>query len=232
MNKIFTFGDGFATGHIWPEWPQILQAILPDYQVINTAGIGAGAEFLISNMVDILPDMQGQQAIVQWPSPNRFDKLLQDQTWDNAIANDKVYHFNRVNDSHHREWWLSSASDCVNEYHQHYVQNSQAKRRLEIFQTLALHTLHDINCKVLYTSTHDQQAYSKHTRFSVTRQIQTQPSPIVHFYWLVEKILPKLDICVNQQIHEQLEKLMVNTTWLPYDPDRDAIWQDIINQLN
>ena len=45
MNKIFCFGDGFATGHIWPEWPQILQELAPQYQVINTAGIGAGSEF-------------------------------------------------------------------------------------------------------------------------------------------------------------------------------------------
>ena len=42
MNKIFCFGDGFATGHIWPEWPQILQALVPQHQVINTTGIGEG----------------------------------------------------------------------------------------------------------------------------------------------------------------------------------------------
>ena len=51
INKIYTFGDGFATGHIWPEWPQLLQALLPDYTIINTAGIGAGCEFLISELV-------------------------------------------------------------------------------------------------------------------------------------------------------------------------------------
>ena len=53
MQKIFCFGDGFATGHIWPEWPQILQTLLPDKQIINTAGIGAGAEFLVSGFADL-----------------------------------------------------------------------------------------------------------------------------------------------------------------------------------
>jgi hypothetical protein len=47
MKKIFCFGDGFATGHIWPEWPQILQALVPNCQVVVTAGIGAGSEFLV-----------------------------------------------------------------------------------------------------------------------------------------------------------------------------------------
>lgn len=230
MNKIFTFGDGFATGHIWPEWPQILQVILPNYQIVNTAGIGAGAEFLVSGMVDILTDMTDQQAIVQWPIPNRFDKLLQDQTWDHTIANDNVYHFNRVHDSQDREWWLSSASDSVNRYHQHYVQILQAQRRLEIFQKLVKHTLNDINCQVLYTSTQEQQIYSQQSRFFATRQCQVQPSPVVHFYWLVEEILPNLNVCVDQLVLEQVEKSIVDTNWIPYDPNRDSVWQDIIKQ--
>jgi hypothetical protein len=230
MNKIFTFGDGYATGHIWPEWPQILQVMLPDYQIVNTAGIGAGVEFLMSGLADHLPDMSDHQAIVQWPDPGRFDKLLQDQTWDNTIANDKVYHFNRVFDGQNREWWLSSASDSILEYHQQYVQNLQAQRRLEIFQTLVKHTLHDINCKVFYTSTHAQQRYSKQLRFSTTRQDQVQPSPLVHFYWLVEEILPNLDVQVNRSKLDRLEKSIIDTVWLPYNPDRDSIWQDIIKQ--
>jgi hypothetical protein len=231
MNKIFTFGDGYATGHIWPEWPQILQALLPEYQIVNTAGIGAGAEFLVSGLIDLLPDMRHQQAIVQWPQDNRFDKLLQDQSWDSTISNDSVYHFNRVQDTQKREWWLSSASDSVKLYHKQYVQSLQSQRRLEIFKTLITHTLNDVDCDTVYTSTQDQEVYSKQTKFITTRQNQIQPSPIVHFYWIVEKILPKLTVQVDQSRLQSLEDLINKTNWVPYDPDRDSIWQDKIQAI-
>ena len=64
MKKIYTFGDGFATGHLWPEWPQILQALVPDYQVHNTAGIGAGAEWLVSGFVDLIPDLSEHLSLI------------------------------------------------------------------------------------------------------------------------------------------------------------------------
>ena len=232
MNKIFTFGDGFATGHIWPEWPQILQALLPDHQIVNTSGIGAGAEFLVSGLVDLLPTMHHQQAIVQWPLPDRFDKLLQDQSWDSTISNDSIYHFNRVHDTQKREWWLSSASDYTKLYHMHYVQNLQSDRRLEVFKTLVTHTLNHVGCAAVHTSTQDQEVYSKQAKFFTTRQNQIQPSPMVHFYWLVEKILPNLSVQVNQSRLAQIECLISRTDWVPYDPDRDSIWQDIIKQLH
>ena len=231
MNKIFAFGDGYATGHIWPEWPQILQALLPEYQIVNTAGIGAGAEFLVSGMIDLLPDMHQQQAIVQWPQANRFDKLLQDQSWDSTISNDSVYYFNRVRDTQKREWWLSSTSDSVKSYHEHYVQSSQGHRRLEIFKTLVTHTLNQIDCGTVYTSTQEQEFYSRQTRFITTRQSQIQPSPVVHFYWIVEKILPKLTAQVDQSRLVMLEVLINKTNWVPYDPNRESIWQDIVRKL-
>ena len=232
MNKIFTFGDGYATGHIWPEWPQILQALLPEYQIVNTAGIGAGAEFLVSGLIDLLPDMRHQQAIVQWPQSNRFDKLLQDQLWDSTISNDSVYHFNRVYDTQKREWWLSSASDSVKLYHEQYVQSLQSQRRLEIFKTLITHTLNDVDCDTVYTSTQDQEFYSKQTKFITTRQNQIQPSPIVHFYWIIEKILPKLTVQVDQTRLAILEDLINKINWIPYGPDRDSIWQDLVKKLH
>ena len=89
--KIFTFGDGYATGHIWPEWPQILKALCPEHEIINTAGIGAGYEFLVSNFVYMLPQLHNQATIFQWPHPQRFDKLLEDESWDDIIKNDTTY---------------------------------------------------------------------------------------------------------------------------------------------
>lgn len=231
MNKIFTFGDGYATGHIWPEWPQILQALLPDDQIVNTAGIGAGAEFLVSGLIDLLPAMHNQQAIVQWPQADRFDKLLQDQSWDSTISNDSVYHFNRVHDTQKREWWLSSASDSIKLYHDHYVQSLQYNRRLEIFRTLITHTLNDIDCATVHTSTQDQEFYSRQTRFITIRQNQIQPSPIVHFYWILEEILPNLKVQVDQSRLAKLEDLINKTIWVPYDPDRESIWQDVVKRL-
>lgn len=74
--KIFTFGDGFATGHVWPEWPQILQALITDHKVINTAAIGAGSEFLVTHFVDLMPQIQNSVVIFQWPNALRFDKLI------------------------------------------------------------------------------------------------------------------------------------------------------------
>ena len=157
---------------------------------------------------------------------------MQDQLWDSTISNDSVYHFNRVYDTQKREWWLSSASDSVKLYHEQYVQSLQSQRRLEIFKTLLTHTLNDVDCDTVYTSTQDQEFYSKQTKFITTRQNQIQPSPIVHFYWIIEKILPKLTVQVDQSRLAILEDLINKINWIHYGPDRDSIWQDLVKKLH
>lgn len=233
MNKIFCFGDGFATGHIWPEWPQILQALLPQYQVINTAGIGAGSEFLVSGFVDLIKDMQDSIVIFQWPSIKRFDKMLQDDSWQSTISNDPVYHFNVNTDLGNRLWWLSSTStnEEIKNYHTRFVQSQQHARREQVYRTLVLNTCNNLNCRVIYTSTYEQDRFSRSTRFKLNRQDQVQPSPIVHFYWLIEKILPHVDIVIDRQQQKTLETIINQTTWTPYDPDREEIWSQIKDQL-
>lgn len=233
MNKIFCFGDGFATGHIWPEWPQILQALLPQYQVINTAGIGAGSEFLVSGFVDLIKDMQDSIVIFQWPSIKRFDKMLQDDSWQSTISNDPVYHFNVNTDLGNRLWWLSSTStnEEIKNYHTRFVQSQQHARREQVYRTLVLNTCNNLNCRVIYTSTYEQDRFSRSTRFKLNRQDQVQPSPIVHFYWLIEKILPQVDIFIDCQRQKTLETIINQTTWTPYDPDREEIWSQIKDQL-
>ena len=232
-NKIFTFGDGFATGHIWPEWPQILQALLPGYEIINTAGIGAGTEFLVSGFVDCIPDMHGSTVIFQWPWPQRFDKLVEDNTWQHIISNDPVYHFNTVSDRNGRKWWLSSASNAkeVQQYHNQYVQRNQDLNRSRIYQTLVDHTALALDCKILHTSTRDQENFSRLSKFFSTRQSEVQPSPIVHFYWLIEQVLPKVNIDVDQTLKHRLELLINQTQWIPYCPDRSETWATICAQL-
>jgi len=233
MNKIFCFGDGFATGHIWPEWPQILQVLAPQYQVINTAGIGAGSEFLVSGFVDLIKDMQDSIVIFQWPSIKRFDKMLQDDSWQSTISNDPVYHFNVNTDLGNRSWWLSSTStnEEIKNYHTRFVQSQQHARRQQVYRTLVSNTCNNLNCRVIYTSTYEQDRFSRSTRFKLNRQDQVQPSPIVHFYWLIEEILPHVDIVIDRQRQKTLETIINQTTWTPYDPDREEIWSQIKDQL-
>lgn len=226
---IFTFGDGFATGHIWPEWPQILQALLPKHQIINIAAIGAGPEFLISCLVDHLPTMAGQYAIIQWPQPNRFDKLLEDDSWDNVIDNDPKYHFNRVHDTYNRTWWLSSGSSSLTEYHNYWVQPGQHLRRINIYKELAKQTLENIDCKYYFTTTADQDKFSQAERFRSIRQNQIQPSPIVHFYWLVENVLPNIEIQPEPARIKWVEEQLLRVNWIAYDPERENLWNNIVN---
>jgi hypothetical protein len=232
-NKIFTFGDGFATGHIWPEWPQILQALLPSYEIINTAGIGAGTEFLVSGFVDRVPDMRGGTVIFQWPWHQRFDKLVEDDTWQHTISSDPVYHFNTVVDCSDRKWWLSSASKTkeVHQYHDLYVQKNQSLNRSRIYQTLVDHTALALGCKILHTSTQNQENFSRLPQFFSTRNSEVQPSPIVHFHWLIEQVLPKVSIEVDQTLKHKLELLINQTQWIPYCPDRQETWATICAQL-
>jgi hypothetical protein len=233
MKKIYTFGDGFATGHLWPEWPQILQALVPDYQVHNTAGIGAGAEWLVSGFVDLIPDLSEHQVVFQWPQADRFDKLIEDKHWFVIGKTDPVYHFN-FHKCTHGIWWISSASQQpqVREYHEKFVQAGQHHLRLKNYQTLVKNTLENINCKYVFTSTHEQQYYSTLNRFKDVRQQEIQPSPIVHYYFLVEKILPNLNITVDKSRQQRLEQLITAQPWQPHDPYQAAVWQDLVARLD
>jgi hypothetical protein len=233
MDTIFCFGDGYATGHIWPEWPQILQALLPNHSVITTAGIGAGDEFLVSGFVDLIPKINGQKIVFQWPYVKRFDKLIEDHSWQHIIDSDPVYHFNINCDVKNRSWWLSSASKVndVVQYHAHYVQQNQQQRRREMYQELVSQTSANQNCHIVHTATNDQERFSHNERFKLIRQNEVQPSPAVHFYWLTEQIIPQLNVLVDCKLQSKMESLILQTTWTAYDPDRQEIWTNIVEQL-
>lgn len=233
MKKIFCFGDGFATGHIWPEWPQILQTLVPKYQVINTAGIGAGTEFLVSGFVDLIDQLHDSIVIFQWPAAERFDKMIQDNSWQNIISNDPTYYFNVNVDSQDRKWWLSSASKVqeIQNYHRIYVQQHQHNRRQQVYHALVSQTASNLNCQIVHTSTESEDIFGQDTRFKSTRQTEVQPSPIVHFYWLIEQIIPQINVTVDTNLQKELESLINQTQWIPYDPDRESIWAEINNRL-
>jgi hypothetical protein len=234
MKKIYTFGDGFATGHLWPEWPQILQALVPDYSVNNTcSAIGAGAEYLVTGLVDLVPELANNLVIFQWPMAARFDKLIEDKHWFHVGKTDPVYHFN----FHKRPygiWWISSASQQpqVREYHEKFVQSKQHKIRLQNYQTLVRNTLENLNCSYCFTSTHEHQYYSTLNRFAEIRQQEVQPSPVVHYYFLIEKILPQINIVYDSARAAKLETLITAQSWQSYDPDSEEIWRDLVARLD
>jgi hypothetical protein len=233
MNKIYTFGDGFAAGHIWPEWPQILQALLPDYEIINTAGIGAGPEWLVHRFISHIPDMQNSTVIFQWPQPDRFDKLIEDAEWQQIANSDSVYDFNQyvVNDE---KWWLSSASaeSQVQEYHNKFIQSKQHQIRSDNYKILVKNTLENIGCSYVYTTTKDQDEFSKTVENIKHRQNEIQPSPVVHFKWLLAAILPRISIEFDYTRANTLEKLINEKQWEPYYFDREQKWISLLEDLN
>lgn len=225
-NKIYCFGDGFAHGHIWPEWPQILEALLPNYNIKIVSGVGAGPEYLVTQFSKLLP-IDGP-VIFQWPDERRFDKVIQDDQWNAIALNDSVYNFNTV--EHDTEtWWLSSASKSkeVIQYHSFFVQPTQAKIRSDVYRALVKEILDKTGYKYVFTSTHEQDRLSRVNM--PLRGNEIQPSPLSHFYFLTEKILPQLELESNKT--KLLEKCLLAQQWVPYDPDRDEIWANIKTQL-
>ena len=73
---IYTFGDGFAAGHIWPEWPQLIE-LLTSTEVNNFGHIGAGNEYIFNCAVKSALTANTQDLfLIQWADPIRFDKLI------------------------------------------------------------------------------------------------------------------------------------------------------------
>jgi hypothetical protein len=233
MNKIFCLGDGYAHGHIWPEWPQILQALLPDYEIVVLSGIGAGNEFLINNLLAQGDSIQSQSVIFQWADCQRFDKLVQDQEWIEIGRSDPVYHFNfySIKD---QNWWLSSAStnEKIRQYHNFYIQNEQSLLRFCNQKILVENYLQNNQCNYYFTSTQKQMYFSKDNRFKEILSKEVQPLPLIHFYFSIEILLPNLNIIFDQKRAAILKEKIENQNWTPYDPNREEIWKKIVEELS
>jgi hypothetical protein len=225
--KVYCLGDGYAHGHIWPEWPQLLQCLFPTFDVICLSGIGAGNEFLISQLLE--HDIEQSTVIFQWAQPNRFDKLIEDKSWDTTIGQDSVYNENIIDN-----WWLSSASTSkdIQTYHNFFVQPEQAKLRYRVQKQLVESYLRDKRCTYVCTSTEEQEKFAKQSRFAKVRQQEVQPSPIVHLNFLIEIILPQLNIVPDQKILNYITDAVQDRTWIAYDPDREEILDDITKYFN
>lgn len=227
MNKIFCFGDGYASGHIWPEWPTIIASLYPDIEHKNFGVVGAGNEFITSAIIQAYREDPTAFFLVQWADHSRFDKLLEDDSWDDIIKTDPVYHFNTVK-LNNQKWWISSASQQIDvrKYHQHYIQQEQSKLRTFNYMYLASKLLEK---QSLFFSTENMSAYSNLSRFSDIRQQEVQPSPWVHMCYVEEKILPSLPIQPNISRLSELKSRIKQHNWVAYDPNREQIWKDIIN---
>ena len=229
ITKVFCLGDGYAHGHIWPEWPQILQALRPDLEVVTISAIGAGHEFLISELLD--KDIQDSLVIFQWPPHNRFDKLVQDQAWESLIQSDPVYHFNTYN-SNQKTWWCSSAStiESVQHYHNFYIQDRQSLLR-QNNQKILIEAYVKQHARYVCTSNAEQDAFSRNTEFSQYRGDQIQPAPLLHYYWLIKSIMPAAKLEVDEVILSKLLTKIKDHNWIPYDPDREEIWRNMSDNL-
>lgn len=244
---IYTFGDGFAAGHIWPEWPQILQAVASE-PVINQGYPGAGNDFFTSVILDTAMAVdQPATFVVQWAHYQRFDKLIQDDSWQQIINNDKTYSHAqyRVND---KTWWFSSASEQMREYHSKYHQRDQ-KILFDAYHMILVHDfLKNQGHNCLYFLTYDSDTSALSTALSsqlvrlpwingmkgmnsiidrAHRGPEIQPWPQGHARW-VQKYLGNM---VDHNKLNRLIDILDQTSWIPYDPDREEKWNLIKKEL-
>ena len=246
---IYTFGDGFAAGHIWPEWPQILSAVCNE-PVINHGYPGAGNDLIFSTAIEIaLAATQSSTFIIQWTSWNRFDKLLEDNSWNETIKNDKKYS-HAVYEINNKKWWLSSGSTQLYNYHDQYQQQTQ-RQLFDIYHMMLLDNFlkqRGHNC--FYCLTYDFDT-CKLTEVQTTllnqlpwinnlsgmdsiisttdRGTEIQPLPLGHARWILDFLsLPSID---NKKL-QRLIDLISAKTWIPYDPDREEIWTQIVQKLS
>jgi hypothetical protein len=229
-SKVFCVGDGFTTGHIWPEWPQMLKALLPNHNVEVISSPGAGAEYLVSEL--LARDIKDSTIVFQWPPALRFDKLLTDDSWDRHIIKDQVYS-NNFSDGVTGRWWLSSGSKLpeVRHYHEFYVQKKQMDLRLELYKTLLDSHLHQQGCNFFYISTEEQENFYRLPRFDSVRQSHPQPVPQAHFHFLKDVILPAIGLTVDHDNMHYLEHEIATNSWIAFDPDREHIWSSIVNNI-
>jgi hypothetical protein len=246
---IYTFGDGFAAGHIWPEWPQILSAVC-DEPVINHGYPGAGNDFIFSTAMEMaLAANQPSTFIIQWTSWNRFDKLLEDDSWNYTIQNDKKYS-HAVYEINNKKWWLSSGSSQLRNYHTQYQQQTQ-RQLFDIYHMVLLDNfLKQRGHACFYCLTYDFDN-SKLTEAQRTlldqlpwvnklsgmdsmisaadRGTEIQPLPLGHARWISDFLtLPSMD---NTKLAQLIDLISVQQ-WIPYDPNREETWTQLIQKLS
>jgi len=240
--KIYTFGDGFAAGHIWPEWPQLLDAITGSVE--NYGHTGAGNEFIFNCAVKAsLRASPDDIFLVQWAESSRFDKIIEDSFSEYVKQADNVYRDidKTVFD---QTWWCASASkQAIIKNYYRMIGPIQSQNRSKLFAITLSHTLKSLGIKHLYFSTYsvdfldndtellpwiDTDGMESYSQKFSNRGDEVQPTPIVHLNYLKENILPRLNIELDQKIVDLVE----NVNFVAYDPDRGEKWNDLREKIS
>jgi hypothetical protein len=257
MNSIFCFGDGYAHGHIWPEWPQLLKAIYPEVTVHSTTGIGAGNEFLINAVLSQCAKGIPGVYLVQWAIERRLDKLISSPKWNSVISADPTYSENIVA-LDNNNWWLSSASKQkeVRDYHNFYIESTQDNLRTYNYMILLKNYFENNKIPYYFMFTNNptglteiqknnlqnanwawhkpwagMSEYSDQTEYKNIRQNQVQPAPPIHLDWLIDCLLDKIPYNLDRTRLKKLKQLVSNTQWIPYYWDRKAQWENLLSLL-
>lgn len=249
---IYTFGDGFAAGHIWPEWPQILEAIT-QMPVTNFGHIGAGNEYIFNCAVKTALKAQPTDTfLIQWAKPDRFDKIIEDAAWEDLQSQDPVYKSIQSN-VYNQTWWSTSASNLeqISTYRNFYIQSQQATDRSVLYMISLSKMLDSFGIKHYYFCTYNYD-YSSHINFKDLKKLpwidmvgmdewsrhmelrgtEIQPKPIIHFNWVIEKILPRLNIELPPLVIDNISNVIKNYNFEPFHFDRDQEWTNIKNEIS
>lgn len=249
---IYTFGDGFAAGHIWPNWPQILEVFTND-QVINHGMVGAGNELIFNTAIkQSFTATSDDVFLVQWTMPGRFDKILETSDWHELQKTDEVYRNNRYR-VFDNIWWPTSGSALpeIRHYHNFYVQSKQALERSIIYMISLSGFLDNLGISHHYFLTYELNfgahslcdkvkslpwvpAPSMETwsRFRPDRGNEVQPSPAVHYKFVEEFLLPALGIDVERDVLEKIENRVRQMEVVPFYYDREKIWSEAKHEIS
>lgn len=248
---IYTFGDGFAAGHIWPEWPQFIE-VLTKQPVNNFGAVGAGNEFIFSSAIHAMISAEPNDIfLIQWTLSNRFDKIKQDSIWENLHQSDPVYKNISIK-AFNNNWWLTSNSQLadIKNYHNFYIQDKQSDNRTLTYMISLANTLDSKKINYLYLSSYPLNRLFDHILFDEclklnwltldsmeffsrlfdNRGTEIQPSPIVHFEWCL-LLLSKLNIPPLKN-EDKIRSLIKSYKFEPYHPDREHIWSILKNEIN
>ena len=69
-------------------------------------------------------------------------------------------------------------------------------------------------------------------QFRHIRKNEIQPSPLSQTKYIFEKILPKLEIKINDQTKIKIYNLLSNYNFTPYYWDREKIWETLKNEIS
>jgi hypothetical protein len=68
---------------------------------------------------------------------------------------------------------------------------------------------------------------SRRSEFIGIRQQEVQPSPAVHFAWVLG-----LGLDINKTRANKLKELITQQAWEPFYYDREHVWGNILAELN